>query len=97
MKIKRFEAPSMSEALRLIKKEFGEEAVILSAKSQRKNKGFLGKKEGQEERPDPVFICLLSRHCFPGFSGKVPESQSLQAVSLRVEHLDQPSHIHVGC
>ncbi len=48
MKIKRFEAPSMSEALRLIKKEFGEEAVILSAKSQKKNKRFLGKKEATQ-------------------------------------------------
>lgn len=37
MKIKRFEADSMSEALRKIKKEFGEEAVILSAKTMKKN------------------------------------------------------------
>jgi flagellar biosynthesis protein FlhF len=44
MKIKRFEADSMSEALRRIKKEFGDEAVILSAKSQVRNKRFLGKK-----------------------------------------------------
>ncbi len=48
MKIKRFEAPSMSEALRLIKKEFGEEAVILSAKSQKKHNRFLGKKESTQ-------------------------------------------------
>lgn len=44
MKIKRFEASSMSEALRQIKKEFGDEAVILSAKSSKKGKRFLGKK-----------------------------------------------------
>jgi flagellar biosynthesis protein FlhF len=44
MKIKRFEADSMSEALRRIKREFGDEAVILSAKSQVRNKRFLGKK-----------------------------------------------------
>ncbi len=37
MKIKRFEAPSMPEALRKIKKEFGEEAVILSAKTVKKS------------------------------------------------------------
>jgi flagellar biosynthesis protein FlhF len=37
MKIKRFEAANMSEALRKIKKEFGEEAVILSAKTMKKN------------------------------------------------------------
>ena len=44
MKIKRFEASSMSEALRQIKKEFGDEAVILSAKSIKKNR-LLGKKK----------------------------------------------------
>ena len=38
MKIKRFEAVSMSEALRKIKKEFGEDAVILSAKTMKKNR-----------------------------------------------------------
>lgn len=44
MKIKRFEAQSMSEALRMIKKEFGEEAVILSAKNNRKGgRLFAGK------------------------------------------------------
>ena len=42
MKIKRFEASNMSDALRMIKKEFGEEAVILSAKSIRKTSRLLG-------------------------------------------------------
>jgi flagellar biosynthesis protein FlhF len=46
MKIKRFEASSMSEALRKIKKEFGEDAVILSAKTSRRN-SLLGKKKGE--------------------------------------------------
>lgn len=46
MKIKRFEAPSMSEALRMIKKEFGEEAVILSAKNMKKPGRFLGTRSG---------------------------------------------------
>jgi flagellar biosynthesis protein FlhF len=48
MKIKRFEADNMSEALRRIKKEFGDEAVILSAKSQVRNKRFLGKKSASQ-------------------------------------------------
>lgn len=47
MKIKRFEASSMSEALRNIKKEFGEEAVILSAKTMKKGR-FLGKKSSSK-------------------------------------------------
>ena len=36
MKIKRFEASSMSDALRMVKKEFGDDAVILSAKTVKK-------------------------------------------------------------
>ena len=48
MKIKRFEASSMSDALRMIKKEFGEDAVILSAKTMKKNSGLLGNKRPQK-------------------------------------------------
>ncbi len=48
MKIKRFEASSMSEALRMIKKEFGEEAVILSAKSMKKTSRLLSGKSAQQ-------------------------------------------------
>lgn len=48
MKIKRFEAPSMTEALRMIKKEFGEEAVILSAKTTKKSGGVLGAKRTKQ-------------------------------------------------
>ena len=48
MKIKRFEAPSMSEALRVIKKEFGEDAVILSAKTMKKSSGLLANKRPQK-------------------------------------------------
>ena len=42
MQIKRFEAKNMTTALRLIKDELGSEAVILSARSLRKGKGFFG-------------------------------------------------------
>jgi flagellar biosynthesis protein FlhF len=42
MQIKRFEAKNMTSALRLIKGELGPEAVILSARSLRKGKGFFG-------------------------------------------------------
>lgn len=48
MKIKRFEASSMSEALRMIKKEFGEEAVILSAKTMKKTSRLLGGKRTKQ-------------------------------------------------
>jgi flagellar biosynthesis protein FlhF len=42
MQIKRFEAKNMTTALRLIKSELGPDAVILSARSLRKGKGFFG-------------------------------------------------------
>ena len=42
MQIKRFEAKNMTTALRMIKGELGPEAVILSARSIRKGKGFFG-------------------------------------------------------
>jgi flagellar biosynthesis protein FlhF len=50
MQIKRFEARDMAEALKMIKKEFGSEAVILSAKTIKKPAGLLGtlKKSGVE-------------------------------------------------
>jgi len=50
MQIKRFEAKNMTEALRLIKKELGPEAVILSARSLKRERGILGtlKKKGVE-------------------------------------------------
>ena len=42
MQIKRFEAKNMTTALRMIKDELGPDAVILSARSLRKGKGFFG-------------------------------------------------------
>jgi flagellar biosynthesis protein FlhF len=45
MQIKRFEAPTMTEALRLIKKEFGPDAVILSARSLNQEKSLFGIKK----------------------------------------------------
>jgi len=48
MKIKRFEAQSMSDALRMIKKEFGEEAVILSATNAKKSGKFFSPKGSRQ-------------------------------------------------
>ena len=42
MQIKRYEAKNMTTALRMIKEELGPEAVILSARSLRKGRGFFG-------------------------------------------------------
>ena len=46
MKIKRFEASNMAEALRMVKKEFGEDAVILSAKTLEKSPRLFGGQSG---------------------------------------------------
>jgi flagellar biosynthesis protein FlhF len=42
VQIKRFEAQDMTEALRMIKKEFGPDAVILSARSKKKRRAIFG-------------------------------------------------------
>lgn len=42
MQIKKFEAKNMTAALRMIKGELGPDAIILSARSLRKGKGFFG-------------------------------------------------------
>ena len=42
MQIKRFEAQTMTDALKKIKREFGPDAVILSAKSLKQEKGIFG-------------------------------------------------------
>lgn len=50
MQIKRFEAKDMTEALKMIKSEFGSQAVILSAKTIKKSTGLFGaaRKSGVE-------------------------------------------------
>jgi len=42
MQIKRFEAKTMTAALKMVKDEFGIDAVILSARSLRRNRGLFG-------------------------------------------------------
>jgi len=42
MKVKRFEAPTIQEAIKQVKKTLGPDAVILSVKEIKKNKGILG-------------------------------------------------------
>ena len=41
MKVKKYEAPTMQEALEVVKKDLGHDAVILHTKTRKKN-GFLG-------------------------------------------------------
>ncbi|MBT8340214.1 MAG: hypothetical protein HKP58_08610, partial [Desulfatitalea sp.] len=75
MKIKRFEADSMSEALRLIKKEFGEEAVILSAKNNKKSGRLFG---GKNERV--VVTAAIDYATVDGAASDAPSDQGNEAV-----------------
>src|ERR1700730_15611064 len=43
MQVKKFEAKSMKEALQLVKQELGPEAIILSAKDNKKSFGLAGR------------------------------------------------------
>ena len=64
MHIKKFEAYNMIEALRLIKQEFGSEAVILSAETRKKRTGVFGlpKKSGVE-------VTAATDRYYPGNGG----------------------------
>ncbi|HSO18335.1 MAG TPA: hypothetical protein VLT88_02690, partial [Desulfosarcina sp.] len=86
MQIKRFEAVDMTEALRLVKREFGDDAVILSAKEIRQRGFFraLRKKRVEiraatdypmpEERKEDAFSGMLAR--------QLDEASSADRVSL---------------
>src|SRR5438067_5576356 len=43
MQVKKFEAKTMKEALQMVKQELGPEAIILSAKDNKKSFGLAGK------------------------------------------------------
>lgn len=83
MKIKRFEASSMSEALRNIKKEFGEEAVILSAKTIKRGR-FLGKK-GSSKVVVTAAVDRLSDEMQTGMSDSVQIGNASQATEKTTE------------
>ena len=73
MQIKRFEAADMTEALRLVKREFGDDAVILAAKEVKPGGFFSALKKRhveitaatdyptQDKTPDKEFTGLLAR------------------------------------
>ena len=69
MKIKRFEASSMSDALRMVKKDFGEEAVILSAKTVSKSSRIFGKRSGGK-----VIVTAAIDEALPGTEAKNSET-----------------------
>ena len=69
MQIKRFKAQDMTDALRLIKLEFGSEAVILSAKNLKKGRGILGLLANPG-----VEVTAATDSYHPEAGGKIPSS-----------------------
>lgn len=75
MKIKRFEASSMSDALRAVKKDFGDSAVILSAKTVKKsNRIFGGKRKNQVVVTAAIDRGAASVGGAPGLTGPAAET-----------------------
>lgn len=74
MQIKRFEAKSMTLALRQIKEEFGPDAVILSARSVRSGRGIFGAK-----RETAVEVTAAQDLAAPGAFAPVRATASLSA------------------
>lgn len=92
MKIKRFEASNMSEALRQIKKEFGEEAVILSAKTVKKGQRFLGKKSSQKV----VVTAAIDKKSNASPSGAATRSEKPQPFLSNAENTGEERPKNIG-
>ena len=81
MQIKRFEAENMTEALRLVKQEFGSEAVILSARSLEKKRGVFWpvKRPGAEVTAAKDTSCTEAKEAPPNKMRKFYKNQSLRS------------------
>ncbi len=81
MQIKRFEAENMTEALRLVKQEFGSEAVILSARSLEKKRGVFWpvKRPGAEVTAAKDTSCTEAKETPPNKMQKFYKNQSLRS------------------
>lgn len=81
MQIKRFEAENMTEALRLVKQEFGSEAVILSARSLKKKRGVFWpvKRPGAEVTAAKDTSCTEAKEVPPNKMRKFYKNQSLRS------------------
>jgi flagellar biosynthesis protein FlhF len=75
MQIKRFEAKTMTAALRMVKDEFGPEAVILSARALRQGRGFFG-----AARASGVEVTAAKDSGWPTYTAAgLPATQRVQA------------------
>jgi flagellar biosynthesis protein FlhF len=81
MQIKKFKADDMARALRLVKQEFGSEAVILSARSLKKEKGvfgFLAKPEVEVTAATDVYYPQDKKSCSVESGGSLGEYQPVE-------------------
>ncbi len=93
MQIKRFEAPTMTEALRLIKIEFGPDAVILSARSLSHEKSLFGIKKpagvevtaATDTLNDAMDTQAVDTRAVCAASGGVSSALKGQKVSVRID------------
>ncbi|MCP4692313.1 MAG: flagellar biosynthesis protein FlhF, partial [Desulfobacterales bacterium] len=83
MQIKRFQAQTMTEALRMVKKEFGPDAVILSAQNAKTPPGLLGrlKKNGVE---------------VTAATDNWPAARSEHALSIRLDEEAMPQQLQAA-
>ncbi|MBI5590589.1 MAG: hypothetical protein HY881_08920 [Deltaproteobacteria bacterium] len=93
MQIKRFEAPTMTEALRLIKKEFGPDAVILSARSLSQEKTLFGIKKpagievtaATDTLNDTMENQAIETQAVSTAAGRASGVQKGQKISIRID------------
>jgi len=76
MQVKKFEAKNMDEALKVIKKELGPEAIILSTKQNKKSFGLLN-------RPSVVVTAAISDHAL--LKKKLAESKMKDDLKEKVQ------------
>lgn len=91
MQIKRFEAADVTEALRLVKREFGSDAVILAARELPREKGLFGfmKKPGVEVTAAMDVPAVQARRAAPALQAYRSGSYGLPAKKTFMESLQQ--------
>jgi flagellar biosynthesis protein FlhF len=74
MQIKRFEAKTMTAALKMVKDEFGPDAVILSARTLRRNRGLFGAVRAADVELTAAIDFQWPAHPTAGRRGAYPEA-----------------------
>jgi flagellar biosynthesis protein FlhF len=83
MQVKKFEARTMKEALEMVKKQLGPEAIILGARDNRKSFGLVG--EGSVEITAAVSDEVLQKKKFTESRMRPQEREKFQSAPARVQ------------